>query len=144
MDTALLGVGKNHADAILALYAGVGYSTFRVEVTDDTLTYPYLCVYPDPGVAAFDSLAASTSTLTVGWQVTAVGRDAVETSAALDAARAVSHGARPQVSGRVCGLVTQVPGTPPGIRQDPSARDPATARPVFYAVAQFTFTSAPG
>ncbi len=144
MDTALYDIGKAHTDAILALYTPCQYDVFLVEVTkaDADLTYPYVCVYPDPGVAALNSLAAATSDLTIGWQVTAVGRDPTETLAALDRTRMASHGVRPFVGGRTCSLVTQEAGVQP-VRRDPVAHDPATARPVFYAVARFGFRSTP-
>lgn len=145
-DPSLLDAGRLHANAVLALLrAGLSYVVYLAEITtaDDQLTYPYLVLYPDAGVASLNSLAAATADFDFGWQITAVGRDFAETQAATDRARMVLLGARPTVAGRSCGLVTQPPGGAQQVQRDPSARDPATGRPVWYATAQYQAMSVP-
>jgi hypothetical protein len=144
-DPTLVDITTRHTDAIEGLLTVAGHPLYVAEVTDDDATrvYPYLVLHPTPGTADFDDLAWSSANFAWSFQVTAVGRDRHETLAALNLAQALLVGVRPVVSGRSCGLISQPPGAQSVVRPDPTTRDPATMRPVFYAVAQFELTTYP-
>jgi hypothetical protein len=137
-------VGDLHITAVEALLTPLGHPVYISEVTGDDATreHPYLVLHPDAGTVTFDDLAWHTADYRSGWQITAVGRDRRECQAAADRARAALVAVRPVVTGRICGLITQVDGVDT-IRQDPAVRDPATQRPVFYAAVQYTLSSRP-
>jgi hypothetical protein len=138
----LLDISQHHTTAVAALHRNAGYPVYEVEVTDDGagLTYPYLVLYPTPGATATNTLAGTSGEFTFRWQITAVGRDWMETCAAIDRARAAAVDQRPVVTGRTVGMVTEVI-TSVSVAQDPAARDPATGRPLFYAINQFAVMS---
>jgi FlaG/FlaF family flagellin (archaellin) len=140
----LIDISTAHTTAVKAILAATGYDVFVVEVTGDdkTRTYPYLVLYPTSGTATVDSLKPVSTLYAFGWQITAVGRDYTETATATDRARAVLVDARPTVAGRTCGVIAEVLSAQP-IRQDPTAREPQTGRPLFYGIAQFAVTTTP-
>lgn len=144
MGVDLLDVGRHHTDAVMAMLEPLAYTVYCVEVTADDahLNYPYLVVYPTPGAVNGVTLNASALNFVMQWQITAVGLTSIETQAAIDRSRMLFVGVTPVVPGRTCGLITQLPGTPP-VRQDPTERDPVTGRPLFYGLTQFAFTSHP-
>lgn len=144
-------VSRQHAAVVVAMIeaavAGEAqqdrYRVYVGEVTDAEadVKYPYLVVWPPPAMrptntlAGYDSAAASTI------QVTAAGSSVDEVLAALDRAAAALHRRRPQIPGRVCGLITQVPGAfPPAPQRDDKVNTP-TGRPVFYSFALFSLYS---
>lgn len=141
---ALVDITQAHIDGVRPLLEGTGYPLYVAEVTggDATREYPYLVLWPVPIYATAGDLAGTPTEATFRWQVTAVGRDLRETGAARDRAMAELVGIRPAVANRDCGLISMEPGDQP-IRPDPTARDPNTRRPVFYAVANYSlFTTA--
>lgn len=123
------------------LEAAVDYTVYLGEVTtpDDQLTLPYLVVWPPPPERPNLSLAGYGEEITTTTQVTAVGRDAIETIAAMGRASAALHGVRPVVAGRECGLIGQVPGQLPPPRPDERVR--VDGRPVYITFALFRLMS---
>lgn len=134
-------------DAALApLQIGGRYTVYVGEVTtpESDIAYPYLVVWPPPvwrptnTQAGYDGAAVSTV------QVTAAGTTVDEVLAALDRAAAALHRRRPAIPGRMCGLITQVPGaTPPQPERDDTVHTPA-GRPVFFSFVLFTLYSTAG
>lgn len=132
-----------HVTAVETLLQASGYTVYVIEVTAaDPLTYPYLVLHPTPGTAQVSSLAGDSPDRMWSWQVTAVGRDWTETATAVDRARAAILDVRLVVNGRAYGLISERLTDQP-IREDPTSRDPAAGRPVFYGIAQFEVLSAP-
>lgn len=135
---------KNLIEAAVAGEAQDGrYRVYVGEVTtaEDAIAYPYLVVWPPPAMRPTNMLngwdGAATSTI----QVTAVGSTVDEALAALDRAAAALHRRRPVITGRVCGLITQVPGaTPPAPQRDDRVNTPA-GRPPFLTFALFSLYS---
>jgi hypothetical protein len=122
---------------------GGRYKVYLGEVTDDEadVRYPYLVVWPPPVMRPTNTLAGYDSAATSTIQVTAAGVSVDEVLAALDRAAAALHRRRPQITGRVCGLISQVPGAvPPAPQRDDKVSTPA-GRPVFYSFALFSMYS---
>lgn len=139
-DLSLIDISQHHTTAVVGLLVAAGYTTYPVEVTDDVRTFPYLVIYPSPGSTAVNDLGHHAREHTYQWQVTAVGLDWMETTAAIDRARWALVDERPTVAGRTCAPITEISVNVP-VRQDPTERDPSTGRPLFYSVAQFTVLS---
>lgn len=136
-------VSRQHAAAIATMIeqavageaAAQGYRVYVGEVTtpEAEIEYPYYVVWPTPAMrptntlAGYDSAAASTI------QVTAAGTSPDEVLAALDRAAAGLHRKRPQITGRNCALLRQVPGAfPPAPTRDDQVHTP-DGRPVFFS-----------
>lgn len=129
--------------ALAPLQVDGRYTVYVGEVTtaEGDIAYPYLVVWPPPAFrptntqAGYDGAAVSTV------QVTAAGTTTDEVLAALDRAAAALHRRRPIILGRVCGLITQVPGaTPPQPERDETVHTPG-GRPVFMSFCLFTLYS---
>lgn len=132
-----------HVAAVTTLLEAAGYTVYVGEVTAaDPLVYPYLCLYPTPGTAQVASLGGDMPDRVWSWQVTAVGRDWIETAATVDRAKASLLGLRLVVDGRDYGLIGEQLTDQP-IRPDDTSRDPSTGRPVYYGIAQFDVMSTP-
>lgn len=132
-----------HVTAVETLLQASGYTVYVIEVTAaDPLTYPYLVLHPTPGTAQVASLGGDMPDRMWTWQVTAVGRDWMETATAVDRAKAAQLGVRLVVDGRAYGLIGERVTDQP-IRQDEKSRDPGTGRPVFYGLAQFEALAVP-
>jgi hypothetical protein len=132
----------DHAAALHGmLTAAVEYTVYLGEVTDpdDALTLPYLVVWPPPPERPTLTLGGYGGEITTTTQVTAVGRDVIETIAAMGRASFALHGQRPVIPGRECGLIGQVPGQLPTPRPDERVR--VDGRPVYVTFALFRLMS---
>lgn len=144
-------VSREHAAAVTAMIRvaiageaqGGRYKVYEGEVTDDEadVKYPYLIVWPPPVMRPTNTLAGYDGCATSTIQVTAAGSSPDEVLAALDRAAAALHRRRPQITGRVCAPITQVPGAvPPQPQRDDQVNTPA-GRPVFFSFALFSLYS---
>ena len=144
-------VSRQHAAAVKTMIEqavageaqGGRYRVYDGEVTtDETQTvYPYLVVWPPPAMRPVNTLAGYDGAATSTIQVTAAGSSVDEVLAALDRAAAALHRRRPQIPGRVCALISQVPGaTPPAPQRDDRVNTP-DGRPVFFSFALFSIYS---
>lgn len=146
-------VSRLHGQAIVDMLnaaltveqAAGAYRVYIGEVTtaEDTITYPYLVVWPPPVSRPTNTMAGSDGAATSTTQITAAGTTTDEVLAALDRAAAALHRRRPTIVGRRCGLITQLPtAEPPQPQRDDRVNTPA-GRPVFYAPLLFSLYSTP-
>lgn len=146
-------VSRLHRQAIVDLLnaalateqAAGAYTVYVGEVTDgeDTIAYPYLVVWPPPVARPTNLLNGYDGAATTVTQITAAGITADEVLAALDRAAAALHRRRPDIIGRRCSPITQLPTTePPQPSRDDRVNTPA-GRPVFYAPLLFQLYSTP-
>lgn len=139
-----------HAQAIIdRLREATAYTVYVDEVADDVPTYPYLVVWPVPGLRPADRLRGYGGEITTRIQVTVAAETGIDLVGAADRATGVLHRWRPSIEGRVCGYVEQdqdvVPGTPtptPVPLIDPKYRS-LSGRKVIYTPMFFTLFSSP-
>lgn len=151
--TIPIDVSRQHAKAIADLIntavaqqqTGGRYTVYIGEVTtaEASISYPYLTVWPSPGFRPTNTQAGYDGALTTTTQITATGRSVDEVLAALDRAAAALHRRRPDIPGRRCSPITQVPGAaPPQPVRDDLVHTP-DGRPIFFSYNLFTLYSTP-
>lgn len=151
--TIPVDVSRQHAHAIADLINGAvaqlqtggRYTVYIGEVTtsEAETVFPYLIVWPSPGFRPTNLQAGYDGALTTTTQITAAGRTVDDVLAALDRTAAALHRRRPNIPGRACGPITQVPGAaPPQPGRDDKVHTP-DGRPVFFSYNLFTLYSTP-
>lgn len=144
-------VSRQHAAAVKTMIEaavageaqGGRYRVYVGEVTTDesATEYPYFVVWPPPAMRPVNTLAGNDGAAASTIQVTAAGSSVDEVLAALDRAAEALHRRRPHIPGRVCGLISQVPGAvPPAPQRDDRVNTP-DGRPVFFSFALFSLYS---
>lgn len=138
-------VGWAHAAAIKNMVeaAVTGWTVYLDEEIPDTAVR-YLKVWPPPGERPTITLNGYGGDARTRTQITAAALTEREVITALDRAGAALHRRRPSITGRVCGLITQVPEipAPPAPEKDPNVRT-QDGHPIFFSFLQFTLFSSP-
>lgn len=132
-------------DALAVEQTGGAYTVYVGEVTtaEADITYPYLVVWPPPVTRPTNLLNGSDGAATTVTQITAAGTTTDEVLAALDRAGTALHRRRPNIIGRRCTPITQLPtAEPPQPGRDDRVNTP-TGRPVFFAPLLFSLYSTP-
>lgn len=136
---------RAHMAALATMLTDTGYPVHVGEVTGQTgnpdKDYPYHVIWPPPPNLVSTSLEPTTVDYDIVVQVTSVGRDVDETSAAADRAAVRLVNQRPAIAGRTCALIYQEPLNRP--ITEGTTRDPVTGRPVYVAVALYRIHSTP-
>jgi hypothetical protein len=109
------------------------------EVPGD-VTYPYVVVYPDPGMVSAPTADGAFVDVLLKFQVTAVGITRAEALGAAKFARDAVIGVELPVAGRSNWPIEQDLAVP--VTRDDTARAADNA-PVFIAVCQYSFLSVP-
>lgn len=139
-----------HAQAIIdRLNDATDYTVYVDEMGDDEPTYPYLVVWPVPGLRPVDRLKGYGGDLATRIQVTVAALSGIDLVGAADRTTGALHRWRPQIAGRMCGYVEQdqdvVPGTPtptPVPLIDPKYRA-LPGQKIIYTPLFFTLYSSP-
>lgn len=132
----------DHNAAIVALLeAGTPYTVYVGEVTTDDPAYPYLVVWPAPGVRSAFGLSGYGGEVFTTTQVTAAGLSPMDVAGAADRASAALHRVRPVIEGRRCSYIEQDPEfRPPPPIPDPQVRA-QTGRTVYSSPMFFNLQS---
>lgn len=144
-------VSRQHGAALAAMLSAAlageqAQGRYRVYVGEVTtpeaeITYPYLVVWPSPAYLPTNTMAGYDGAVRSTIQITAAGVSVDEVLAALDRVGVALHRRRPQITGRNCSPLTQLPGAvPPAPNRDEHVHTP-DGRPVFYSFALYQMQS---
>jgi hypothetical protein len=139
-----MDVSWTHAEAIHSMLDPLPYTVYLGEVTDsdDTLTYPYLVVWPPPTTSGRENLTGTLRRATTRTQISAVGQDVHEALAALDRAGQLLDGKRPVIAGRSCTQLELAAASGPP-EPNPSVRTTPGGKATHRAFAIYSLTSLP-
>lgn len=139
----MTGIDPNPlVDQLLAILADTLPPTVAVfdgQVPGDA-TYPYVVLYPDPGMVSAPAADGAFTDVVLKFQITAVGITRSEALGAARFARDALIGIELPVAGRSNWPIEQDLAVP--VTRDDTARSADNA-PVFMAVAQYSFLSVP-
>jgi hypothetical protein len=114
----------------------------KVDVPDSELKYPHLIVWATPGVSTMLNFTGNLSSRATVTQITAVGRDEDEVLAALDRADNLLQGVRPNIPGRLPGLIDNIPAGQ-AITPNETLRTSPDGAPTYRGIALYALQSTP-
>lgn len=114
----------------------------KVDLPDSELKYPHLIVWATPGTSEMINFTGNLSSRATVTQITAVGRDEDEVLAALDRADDLLQGVRPAITGRLPGLITNIPSEQ-AITDNQTLRTFPDGAPTYRGIALYALQSTP-